>query len=81
MQSRQQETRPAMLDRYDYFFTWQLRRPDSSPRELAHVLALREAARRVEPSRSPFAWIAEHLPGRSQTPPRTCTTSACGVAA
>lgn len=70
-----------MLLQDDYFFTWQLRRPDTSPRELAHVLALREAARRVEPSRSPLAWIAEHLPGRSPAPTATCTAAGCGAAA
>jgi hypothetical protein len=70
-----------MLDRYDYFFTWQLRRPDTSPRELAHVLALREAARQAEPSRSPLAWISEHLPSRSPAPAQTCTTSVCGAGA
>lgn len=70
-----------MLDQYDYFFSWQLRRPDATPRELAHVLALREAGHRAGPSRSPLAWIAAHLPTRAPAPATACTAAGCGAAA
>ena len=79
--SLEQESLTPMYDPYDYVFSWQMRRPDPDPRELAHVLALREARRLASPSRSPLAWLSERLSIRSEARTETCSMTTCGTAA
>jgi hypothetical protein len=77
----EQEILTPMYDPYDYVFSWQMRRPDPDPRQMAHVLALREARRQASPSRSPLAWLSDRLGTRSEARVETCSMTTCGTAA
>ena len=64
----------------DYVFAWQMRRPETDMRRLAHLRALRDTRREGDETRSPLVWIADRLGFRSQARIESCSMRTCVAA-